>query len=74
MRVFWVKGSEQELMKKPERKEIHIVLAGLEKKTPWKSEKIGLSMPYFKKGKDKRVHHGSTHFLPIRIFRMDITV
>jgi polar amino acid transport system substrate-binding protein len=55
MKIIWEKGSEQDLMKKLEKKELHIVIAGLLKETPWKTEKIGLTMPYYKNKKEKHV-------------------
>jgi hypothetical protein len=55
MKIVWEYGSEQVLMKKLEKKELHIVITGLTMDTPWKSEKIGITMPYFKSGKTKHI-------------------
>lgn len=55
MDIVWHKGSEQKLMKMLEENELHIVITGLTKDNPWKSKKIGLTMPYYKKGKEKHV-------------------
>jgi len=55
LNVVWQKGSEQKLMKMLEEKELHIVISGLTKDNPWKSQKIGLTLPYFKAGKEKHV-------------------
>lgn len=51
----WIKGSEQELLLRLEKGELQIVAAGLLMNTPWKSEKIGLTSPYYKNRKEKRV-------------------
>lgn len=53
--IEWQNGSEQELLRRLEEKEIHIVISGIRKDTPWKKKKIGLTTPYYKDGKDKRV-------------------
>ncbi|HLN19765.1 MAG TPA: transporter substrate-binding domain-containing protein [Bacteroidales bacterium] len=55
MTIDWQKGSEQELLRMLEEKEIDIVISGIKKDTPWKKKKIGLTNPYYKNGKDKRV-------------------
>lgn len=55
MVINWRKGSEQKLMKMLENNELHIVIAGITKDNPWKSKKIGLTMPYHKEQKEKHV-------------------
>lgn len=55
MKIKWEKGPEQKLMKKLEKKELHIVITGMTKDNPWKSEKIGITMPYYKEKKVKRI-------------------
>jgi polar amino acid transport system substrate-binding protein len=55
MKVIWHKGSEQELMEKLEKREIHIVICGLTKDNPWKSRKIGLTMPYHKEKEPDKI-------------------
>lgn len=55
MEIRWHKGSEQKLMKMLEDNQLHIVISGLTKDNPWKSEKIGLTMPYHKAKKEKHV-------------------
>lgn len=55
MTIVWHKGSEQKLMKMLEENELHIVITGLTKDNPWKSKKIGMTMPYYKKRKEKHV-------------------
>lgn len=55
MKILWQHGSEQEMLKKLENKQLHAVLAGLTSDTPWKSRKIGLTRPYYKMKKEKRV-------------------
>lgn len=54
-KIVWYEDSEHVLMKKLEDKELHIVIAGLSKDTPWKKQKIGLTMPYYKNKREKRV-------------------
>ncbi|HLN56167.1 MAG TPA: transporter substrate-binding domain-containing protein [Bacteroidales bacterium] len=55
MKVIWHKGSEQKLMEMLEKKELHLVINGLTKDNPWKSRRIGMTLPYFKAGKEKHV-------------------
>jgi hypothetical protein len=55
MQIKWEYGSEQELMKKLEKKELHIVITGLTKDTPWKDKKVGITMPYFKNKKEQHI-------------------
>lgn len=55
MVIVWHEGSEQELLRDLEEKKLHLVISGIRKDTPWKNKKIGLTMPYFKGNKDKRV-------------------
>lgn len=55
MNIVWHRGSEQRLMKMLEDKELHIVISGLLKNNPWKSEKIGMTLPYYKTKKEKHV-------------------
>jgi hypothetical protein len=55
MKIVWHYGSEQELMKKLEKKELHVVISGLTKDNPWKDRKIGFTLPYFKDKKEKHV-------------------
>lgn len=55
MNVIWKKGSEQEIFKMLEKKKLHIVIAGLPDDTPWKKQKTGITMPYYKDGKHKHV-------------------
>lgn len=55
MKIVWVPGSEQTLMKKLEKKELHIVITGMTMDNPWKSMKIGITLPYYKVKKAKHV-------------------
>jgi sRNA-binding carbon storage regulator CsrA len=54
-KVTWISGTEEDLMRKLEKKEIHLVVGGFLDDTPWKSRKTGFSKPYFTDKKEKRV-------------------
>jgi len=55
IKIVWEKGSEQVLLEKLEKQELHLVIAGLTKDTPWKSRKIGLTKPYRRNDKTRHV-------------------
>lgn len=44
--VTWIRGGESELMPALERFELHLVIGGIARDTPWK-QRVGLSRPYF---------------------------
>lgn len=54
-KIQWIKGTEQELFEKLEKKEIDLIIAGITTETPWKEKKISLTRPYLKEGKTKHV-------------------
>ena len=53
-RIKWQNDTEQDLFEQLEKKELHLVIAGLTDKNTWKS-KISFTRPYLKKEKDKHV-------------------
>lgn len=55
MKIVWHYGSEQEMMSKLEKKELHLVISGLTSDNPWKDRKVGFTLPYFKDKKEKHV-------------------
>jgi hypothetical protein len=44
-KLLWVKGGEDELLRKLERFEIDLVIGGIREDTPWR-ERVALSQPY----------------------------
>ena len=50
-RVSWTWGAEQRLMERLERRELHVVAAGLTDTSPW-AEHVGLTRPYFESEED----------------------
>ncbi|GEO03748.1 ABC transporter substrate-binding protein [Adhaeribacter aerolatus] len=53
-RIQWQNDTEQDLFERLEKKELHLVIAGLTDKNAWKS-KISFTKPYLQKEKDKHV-------------------
>lgn len=53
-RIEWKNGTEESLFESLKKKELHLVVAGLTKETPWKS-KAGLTRPYLEHKKKKYV-------------------
>ncbi|TPE41036.1 transporter substrate-binding domain-containing protein [Pontibacter mangrovi] len=53
-RVRWQNDTEQKLFEDLEEKKVHLVIAGITQKTPWK-KKVALTRPYLKQGKEKHV-------------------
>ncbi len=43
--VKWVKKSEQQLFEDLEQRELHLVIGGFSKQTPWK-DRVGISRPF----------------------------
>jgi polar amino acid transport system substrate-binding protein len=52
--IRWINGTEQSLFESLEKNEIHLVIAGITKDTPW-SKKGGLTRPYVEHQKKNRV-------------------
>ena len=53
-KIEWHNDTEQKLVERLEKYELHLVIAGLTKETPWK-EKCGITRPYAKAGKKQHV-------------------
>ncbi len=53
-KIEWHNDTEQNLVERLEKNEIHLVIAGLTDDTPWK-KKCGITRPYRKVGKKKYV-------------------
>ena len=53
-RIKWVKDTEQDLFEQLEKNKLHLVIGGINDKSPWKS-KITFTRPYLKNKKDKHV-------------------
>lgn len=45
-KITWSSGSEEVLFKKLENREIDVIIAGLTDGTPWKTRKVGFTIPY----------------------------
>lgn len=63
--IKWENDTEQNLMEKLEKNELHLVVAGITKDNPWK-KKISFTRPYAKQGKKKHVMaviHGENAFV-----------
>lgn len=52
--IQWKNGSEQSLVESLEKKEIHLLIAGITKETPW-VKKAGISRPYAEQAKKEYV-------------------
>lgn len=52
--IQWKNGNEQTLVESLEKQEIHLLIAGLTKDTPW-TKKAGISRPYVEHQKKKHV-------------------
>lgn len=50
-RVSWTWGTEQRLIERLERRELHLVAAGFDETSPW-SEHVGMTGPYFESEED----------------------
>jgi ABC-type amino acid transport substrate-binding protein len=50
-RVSWTWGAEQRLIERLERRELHLVAAGLTDTSPW-SKHVGMTQPYFESDED----------------------
>ena len=57
-RVSWTWGTEQRLVERLERRELHLVAAGFDETSPW-SKRVGMTRPYFESEEDweRRVRH-----------------
>lgn len=53
--INWISGSEQMLMKRLEKRELHFVISGFTNHTPWKKRKAGFTRAYYEKDKGKHV-------------------
>ncbi|MDF7811476.1 transporter substrate-binding domain-containing protein [Hymenobacter sp. YC55] len=53
-RVQWRNDTEQNLFEALERRQVHVVVAGLTDQNPWK-EKVAFTRPYMEVGKEKHV-------------------
>lgn len=52
--IHWKNGTEESLIESLEKDEIHLLIAGLTKETPWE-KKAGLTRPYIDHEKKKHV-------------------
>lgn len=52
--VRWHNDTEQNLLEDLEKRKLHLVIAGLTDKSPWKS-KVAFTRPYLTQGKEKHV-------------------
>ena len=53
-RVQWEWGSSDQLLRRLEKRELDVVVAGLTARTPWKTH-VGVTRPWRKDGEDERV-------------------